>query len=286
MSRSDDTPIPLRDAVEAVLAELLSGDSGWIPSKLERALRAAHEAHDYDRLDWSLMQAKVAETAMATMRAEKAEAERDEARAEVERLRKDWLAVAQAVGVVYEADGHDPVAGPAKEVIAQARKNRDQALIAEEWELCEERDELRAEVERLRRERDEARREGAREALDRVRNRCVSLWEIEVEAKKRHPTGSHVRDVHQAQASVWSHACTELDRILADYAEPDEQPGPEVWGSLKDLEGGREDAEGDDVLRRCAEMIEDVYGEEDGSSDALCDQALAELCRRALGGAK
>lgn len=55
------------------------------------------------------------------------ERERDE-------LREHELAVALCVGIAYEADGHDPAPGPRDEVLRELKMQRDQAVIADEWE--------------------------------------------------------------------------------------------------------------------------------------------------------
>lgn len=46
----------------------------------------------------------------------------DGAEQEAKALRTDILAIAEVLGVVYEVDGHNSVAGPIKDIVAQARK--------------------------------------------------------------------------------------------------------------------------------------------------------------------
>lgn len=56
----------------------------------------------------------------------------DEAAARIAELEKHRLAVAQAVGIVYEGDGFAPVAGPDSEVLGEIeRVRRDSARVAE-----------------------------------------------------------------------------------------------------------------------------------------------------------
>ena len=86
-------------------------------------------------------------------------------RAQVKALESHELAVAEAVGIVYEADGHAPAPGPCDQVVAEIKRLRTEARdvyelrqrIAELDALQGQRDELRAQAKALTAERDKAR---------------------------------------------------------------------------------------------------------------------------------
>ena len=96
--------------------------------------------------------------------------------------------------------------------------------------------------------------------LRRLRGRIVNQWEIETEAAKRHATDSNERRLHRAQADIWSNACTEIDRLIAEVEKPADPP---------------KDREGDAVLQEA--LQHDTYDR------TPFGRALKELCRRALG---
>lgn len=126
----------------------------------------------------------------------------DDRDAEIARLRKDWLAVAEAVGIVYEAEGHDLVAGPAHEVIEQVRKDHDQVAMADEWEAKAHEEEKRADTAEARAE--------------------AVLADVRAEVEKRKSDASKGAPFsHETNGKRMAYA-TVLD-LLAKHAAP-EQP--------------------------------------------------------------
>jgi len=218
-----------------------------------------------------------AELAEMQRRAERAEAERDDdavelaevrkaneglgemlkqAEAELSELRRNYDAVAQAVGVAYEAEGHDAVGGPVDQVVAQAARNRDDAIIADEWEQRARELDAEAELERQKTLADD---------MGEPASGVAMLRKLQEWCHDGHPEALRSDD-------PVGEVMDEIDRLIAEAEKPAENLTTEA------TDGEDSHREGDEVLRRWLNKSR----KGDGFIDLQAD-AVAELCRRALG---
>jgi chromosome segregation ATPase len=128
--------------------------------------------------------------------AEAAEKRLAEVELERDEVRVDILRIAEAVGVVHEADGHNTVAGPVDEIVREAKDNAGYALQYHE---------IHGEVDRLRQERDEARAEA---------ERLRALWR-KCEANNRDFAEANVKFLRVLSAARQVLANDDADSMMA-----------------------------------------------------------------------
>jgi hypothetical protein len=177
-------------------------------------------------------------------------------------LRRNYDAVAQAVGVAYEADGHDAVGGPVDQVVAQASRNRVGAMIADEWQQRAKK--LDADVDHFHKKWKDAetRAEKAEASSGVAMLRRLVVWLNAGQAAALKTLSC------QDTAYVYAEVRRHVDRMIAEaekHAEPCEKPQQDFAGNVCSWKSSK-------TARQCVETaleLADAPSLDDDQLDAV-----------------